>query len=60
MEQARHVSNNEKIIFPILVTVLVVLFPSSAPLVGMLMFGNLIKESGVVPKVQEIYEETLV
>ncbi|MEI6856558.1 sodium ion-translocating decarboxylase subunit beta [Psychrilyobacter sp.] len=60
MEQARHVSKKEKIIFPILVTVLVVLLlPSSAPLVGMLMFGNLIKESGVVPKLTEVASNSL-
>ncbi len=51
MEQARFVSKTEKIIFPILVSMIVImLLPTSAPLVGMLMFGNLIKESGVVPK----------
>lgn len=50
MEQLREVSKTEKIIFPILVTLVVVLIiPSCAPLVGMLMLGNLIKESGVVP-----------
>lgn len=49
MTQLRHVSKVEKIVFPIAVTVIViVLVPTSAPLVGMLMFGNLIKESGVV------------
>ncbi len=51
MVQARPVSKTEKIVFPIVVTLIVVLLlPTSAPLVGMLMFGNLIKESGVVPK----------
>lgn len=50
MEQLREVTKLEKILFPILVTVVVVLLiPSCAPLVGMLMLGNLIKESGVVP-----------
>ena len=50
MEQLRSVSKTEKILFPILVTVVcVLLIPSCAPLVGMLMLGNLIKESGVVP-----------
>lgn len=50
MEQLRPVSKKEKVIFPILVTILVVLLlPSAAPLICMLMFGNLIKESGVVP-----------
>lgn len=50
MTQLRHVTKTEKIIFPIFVTIVVVLLvPTCAPLVGMLMFGNLIKESGVVP-----------
>ena len=54
MKQLREVSKTEKIIFPILVTaVVVLLIPSCAPLVGMLMLGNLIKESGVVPKLCE-------
>ncbi|MDO4393971.1 MAG: sodium ion-translocating decarboxylase subunit beta [Bacillota bacterium] len=47
MEQLRVVSQREKILFPIAVTVVVVLLlPSAAPLVGMLMLGNLFKESG--------------
>jgi oxaloacetate decarboxylase beta subunit len=50
MTQLRTVSKKEKILFPIVTTlVCVLLVPSSAPLIGMLMFGNLIKESGVVP-----------
>lgn len=54
MKQLRTVTKTEKIIFPILVTVVVcLLIPSCAPLVGMLMLGNLIKESGVVPKLTE-------
>ena len=54
MTQLRSVTKTEKIIFPILVTIVVVLvIPSCAPLVGMLMLGNLIKESGVVPKLTE-------
>ena len=54
MKQLRSVTKTEKIIFPILVTVVVcLLIPSCAPLVGMLMLGNLIKESGVVPKLTE-------
>ncbi len=51
MVQTRYVSQKEKIIFPIIVALIVILLlPTAAPLVGMLMFGNLIKESGVVPK----------
>ena len=54
MEQLRPVTKTEKIIFPIIVTLVVVLIlPSCAPLIGMLMLGNLIKESGVVPKLLE-------
>ena len=45
MDQLRPVSKTEKVVFPIVVTILVVLLlPSAAPLVGMLMFGNLIRE----------------
>jgi oxaloacetate decarboxylase beta subunit len=54
MEQLRPVSKTEKIVFPIVIMVLVIgLLPSAAPLIGMLMFGNLLKESGVVPKLVE-------
>ena len=54
MEQLRPVSKTEKILFPIIVTLVVVLIlPSCAPLIGMLMLGNIIKESGVVPKLLE-------
>ncbi|MGL5051608.1 MAG: sodium ion-translocating decarboxylase subunit beta [Fusobacteriaceae bacterium] len=54
MVQLRNVSKREKILFPIIVTVVVVmLIPSSAPLVGMLMLGNLIKECGLVPNLVE-------
>ena len=50
MEQLREVSKTEKILFPIVVTIVVsLLVPSETPLVGCLMLGNLIKESGVVP-----------
>jgi oxaloacetate decarboxylase beta subunit len=60
MEQARHVSKKEKIIFPIIVTLVVVLLlPDAAPLVGMLMFGNLIKESGQVPKLVDAATNSL-
>lgn len=51
MEQLRQVSKREKIIFPIAVTIIVAfIVPSAAPLVGMLMLGNLFKESGVVER----------
>ncbi len=50
MEQLRPVSKTEKILFPIIVTLVVCLIiPSSTPLIGCLMLGNLIKECGVVP-----------
>ena len=50
MEQLREVSKKEKILFPIVVTLIVCLIvPAATPLIGCLMFGNLIKESGVVP-----------
>jgi len=52
MSQLRTVSKTEKIIFPIAVTVIIALLvPSAAPLVGMLMLGNLFKESGVVDRI---------
>lgn len=51
MGMLRTVSKTEKIIFPIAVTVIVAfIVPSAAPLVGMLMLGNLFKESGVVDR----------
>lgn len=50
MEELRPVSKKERILFPIIVTLITVLIvPQCAPLIGMLMLGNLIKESGVVP-----------
>ncbi|MBV1817014.1 sodium ion-translocating decarboxylase subunit beta [Anaerosalibacter bizertensis] len=61
MEQLRPVSKKEKIIFPILVTVFVVLLlPSAAPLVGMLMMGNLFRESGVVDRLSNTAQNELV
>ena len=54
MEQLRPVSKLEKILFPIIVTIVVcLLLPTTAPLVGMLMLGNLFKESGVVERLQK-------
>lgn len=51
MTQLRPVSKLEKIIFPVLVTIIIaILLPDAAPLVGMLMLGNLFKESGVVDR----------
>ena len=52
METPREVSKREKIMFPIIVTlVTVLLVPTCAPLIGCLMLGNLVKESGVVPNI---------
>ena len=54
MSQLRTVSKTEKIIFPILCTIIVsLILPDSAVLVGMLMLGNLMKESGVVDRIQK-------
>ncbi len=54
MQQLRPVSQLEKILFPIIITIVVcMLLPSTAPLVGMLMLGNLFKESGVVRQLTE-------
>lgn len=54
MEQLRPVSKLEKILFPIIITIVVcTLLPSTAPLVGMLMLGNLFRESGVVKQLAE-------
>ena len=60
MEQVREVSKKEKILFPIIVSVVVILLiPSCAPLIGALMLGNLIKESGVVPKFTETLSNSM-
>ncbi len=54
MEQLRPVSKLEKILFPIVVTIIVVLIlPTTAPLVGMLMLGNLFRECGVTKQLAE-------
>ena len=54
MEQLRPVSKLEKILFPIIITAVVCLIlPTTAPLVGMLMLGNLFRESGVVKQLTE-------
>ena len=60
MEQLRPVSKLEKILFPIIVTIVVVLIlPTTAPLVGMLMLGNLFRESGVVKQLSETASNAL-
>ncbi|MCD7741799.1 MAG: sodium ion-translocating decarboxylase subunit beta [Ruminococcus sp.] len=60
MGQLRTVSKTEKILFPILVTLVIALMiPSAAPLVGMLMFGNLLKESGCCDRIAKTAQNEL-
>ena len=60
METPREVSKRERILFPIVVTIVTVLIvPSAGALIGCLMLGNLIKESGVVPQITETLSKTL-
>ncbi len=60
MEQAREVSKTEKIIFPIVVTIFVsLLLPSTAPLIGCLMLGNLAKETGVTDRLSDTMQNAL-
>lgn len=60
MDNMRPVSKTEKIIFPIAVTTLVgLILPSTVPLLGMLMFGNLMKESGVVDRINKTAQNEL-
>lgn len=60
MEQLRPVSKLERILFPIIVTTVVcMILPTTAPLVGMLMLGNLFKESGVVKQLAETASNAL-
>lgn len=60
MEQLRTVTKTEKIMFPVVVTVVVCLIlPTTAPLVGMLMLGNLFRESGVVKQLSETASNAL-
>jgi sodium ion-translocating decarboxylase beta subunit len=61
MEQLRPVSKKEKILFPIIVTVVVgLMLPSAAALVGMLMLGNLFRESGVVDRLSKTAQNELI
>ena len=60
MEQARTVSKTEKIVFPIVVTLFVaLLLPDTAPLIGCLMFGNLMKETGVTDRLSDTVQNAL-
>mgnify|MGYP003788175455 FL=1 len=61
MEQLRPVSKTQKILFPILVTILMGLFlPSATPLLGSLMLGNLFRESGVVERLNQTTQNELI
>ena len=61
MNQLRTVSKTEKIIFPIAVTIFVVLLiPDTAPLIGMLMLGNLFRESGVTERLSDTAQNALI
>ena len=60
MSQLREVSKLEKILFPVIVTIVVsMILPTTAPLIGMLMLGNLFRESGVVRQLQETASNAL-
>ena len=60
MEQLRPVSKLERILFPIIVTIVVcMILPTTAPLVGMLMLGNLFRESGVVRQLMDTASNAL-
>jgi len=60
MEQLRHVTKAEKILFPIIVLFLcILLLPSATPLIGMLMFGNLLKESLVTDRLSDTAQNAL-
>ena len=61
MKQLRHVSKREKILFPLVVLLLcVLLIPDATPLIGMLMFGNLIKECGVADRLSKTAQNELI
>jgi oxaloacetate decarboxylase beta subunit len=61
MTQLRYVSHREKIIFPIVVIILcALLIPSAAPLIGFLMFGNLMRESLVVKRLSDTTQNALI
>jgi carboxybiotin decarboxylase len=61
MQQLRHVSQTEKIIFPLVLTLLIgLLLPDAAPLVGMFAFGNLMREAGVVERLADTTRNALI
>ncbi|MCG7499828.1 sodium ion-translocating decarboxylase subunit beta [Vibrio sp. Of7-15] len=61
MAQLRHVSKTEKVLFPLAVLVMTILFlPSATPLVGMFCLGNLMRESGVVDRLSQTAQNELI
>lgn len=61
MAQLRHVSKREKVIFPLAVLLLTIMFlPTATPLVGMFCFGNLMRESGVVDRLSNSAQNELI
>lgn len=61
MQQLRHVSQAEKIVFPIVLCLLIgLLLPDAAPLVGMFAFGNLLREAGVVERLADTSRNALI
>lgn len=61
MDQLRKVSKAEKVIFPVIVTIFIsLLLPAVAPLIGLLMLGNLFRESGVVQRLSDTAQNALV
>lgn len=61
MQQLRHVSKTEKVLFPFTVLLLCILFlPSAAPLIGMLCLGNLLRESGVVERLSHAAQNEII
>ena len=61
MKQLRHVHKTERIVFPLSVLfICIILLPEATPLIGSLMFGNLIKESGVVERLSNTVQHELI
>jgi oxaloacetate decarboxylase beta subunit len=61
MKHLRHVTKQERIVFPLIILTVVILFlPASAPLIGMLAFGNLMRESGVVDRLSSTAQNELI
>jgi len=61
MEQLRHVGRKEKIVFPFAVVLLTtLLLPSATPLIGFFMFGNILRESGVVERLSNTVQNSLI